>query len=97
MSTKGIIKAYALPHPPIVLPPVGRGEEKKIQKTFDAMDRAAREIAEAKPDTIIITSPHAPYYQDGFFFPNSETVEGDFGHFGPPGCHCPGKSWYQAP
>ena len=31
-----IIAGYMVPHPPIILPEVGRGEEKKIQKTMDS-------------------------------------------------------------
>ncbi|NLC40589.1 MAG: AmmeMemoRadiSam system protein A, partial [Clostridiaceae bacterium] len=49
-----IIKAYVLPHPPIILPEIGRGEEKKIKDTSAAFHRAAREIAELKPESIII-------------------------------------------
>ena len=33
-----ITGAFIVPHPPIVLPEVGRGEEKKIQKTADAIN-----------------------------------------------------------
>ena len=31
-----IIGAFMVPHPPIMLPEVGKGEEKKIQATTDA-------------------------------------------------------------
>ena len=31
-----IIGAFMVPHPPIMLPEVGKGEEKKIQDTTDA-------------------------------------------------------------
>ena len=33
MSVKG---AVMVPHPPLIIPDVGRGEEKKIQATIDA-------------------------------------------------------------
>ena len=62
-----IERAFVMPHPPIVLPEVGRGEEEKIKETSEAMKRAAREIAEYQPDTIVLTSPHAPMYRDGFY------------------------------
>ncbi|MBO4367172.1 MAG: AmmeMemoRadiSam system protein A, partial [Clostridia bacterium] len=54
-----IISAYMVPHPPLILPEVGRGGEKQIQLTSDSYTRAAREIAGQEPETIIITSPHA--------------------------------------
>ena len=53
-----IVRAYAVPHPPIILPEVGRGEEIKIDKTVAAFRRMAREIAEIAPDTIFMSSPH---------------------------------------
>ena len=31
-----IVGAFIVPHPPIILPGVGKGEEKDIQKTIDA-------------------------------------------------------------
>ena len=31
-----IVAAMAVPHPPIILPEIGRGEEKKITKTAAA-------------------------------------------------------------
>ena len=42
MSVKG---AVMVPHPPLIVPAVGRGEEKKIQATVDAYHQAARQIA----------------------------------------------------
>lgn len=75
-------RAYVMPHPPIILPEVGRGEEKKIHSTFDAMERAAREIADIKPDLIVLSSPHAPSYRDGFFLAGGEGATGDLSRFG---------------
>ena len=53
-----IIAAYVLPHPPLLLPEIGKGEEKKIQLTSNAYERAIKEAAELQPDTVIIASPH---------------------------------------
>ncbi|HHX36383.1 MAG TPA: AmmeMemoRadiSam system protein A, partial [Clostridiaceae bacterium] len=77
-----ILKAYAVPHPPIILPEVGRGEEKKIQRSIDAMKRMADEIATLAPDTIIISSPHAPMYADGFFLAGGKRAVGTLSQFG---------------
>ena len=38
-----IVKAVMVPHPPLAVSEVGRGDEKKIQKTLDAYHQAARE------------------------------------------------------
>ena len=45
-----IIRAYAVPHPPIILPEIGRGEEEKIKKTTLSFRRMAEEIEALSPD-----------------------------------------------
>ncbi|HHW95105.1 MAG TPA: AmmeMemoRadiSam system protein A [Mogibacterium sp.] len=80
----GILKAYAVPHPPIVLPEIGRGEERKIEATSNALKQISREIAGLAPDTIILSSPHAPLYRDAFFLSFSKLDQGDLGAFGCP-------------
>ena len=56
MSVKG---AVMVPHPPLIVPEIGRGEEGKIQATVDAYHHAARKIAQWKPDTVVVISPHS--------------------------------------
>ena len=47
-----IVGAFIVPHPPIILPGVGKGEENDIQKTIDAYRKVAQCIADFKPETI---------------------------------------------
>ena len=61
-----ILGAFMVPHPPIILPEVGRGEEARISATTSAYQEVARRIAELKPDTILLTSPHTILYMDYF-------------------------------
>ena len=77
-----IVGAYVLPHPPIIFPEIGRGEQLKIQKTIDAYKEAARRIALMRPDTIIIVSPHSVMYQDYFHISSGAYAKGDFSTFG---------------
>ena len=35
-----------VPHPPLIVPEVGKGEEKKIQDTIDAYHKVSRKIGE---------------------------------------------------
>ncbi len=44
---------YLLPHPPIIIPEVGCGEEEKIWDTSKSFYEIGKEIAEKAPDTII--------------------------------------------
>ncbi len=61
-----LISAYAVPHPPLAVPAVGRGAEKGIPETMAAYYRVGTEIAQAQPDTIILVSPHAPALSGAF-------------------------------
>ena len=80
-----ILAAYVVPHPPLILPEVGRGEEKKIQLTVNAYERAMKEAAEQKPDTVIIASPHTVMYADYFHIAPGEEAAGSFARFGAEG------------
>ena len=79
-----ILKTYAVPHPPIILPEVGRGEERQIENTTLSFRRMAREIESLAPDTIVISSPHAPAYADGFYIAGGDGGYGDLKSFGIP-------------
>ena len=61
-----ILAAFMVPHPPMIVPAVGRGSEAQIMKTTGAYEQVAEEIAALSPDTIIITSPHSVMYADYF-------------------------------
>jgi MEMO1 family protein len=76
-----VLGAFVLPHPPIVLNEVGHGEEKKIQSTIDGFKKVALAIAALKPDTIVLSSPHAPAYRDAFFVSECVKVSGSFARF----------------
>ena len=81
MSVKG---AVMVPHPPLIVPAVGRGEEKKIQATVDAYHQAARQIAAWRPDTVVITSPHSVMYADYFHISPGKGARGSFARFRAP-------------
>ena len=76
-----IIAAYMVPHPPMIIPQIGRGTEKQIQETIDAYRNVAREIASLKPETIIISSPHSVMYSDYFHISPGKNANGDFSNF----------------
>lgn len=75
---------YTLPHPPIAIHEVGKGEEEKIQRTIDAFNIVAREIAQISPDTIIIVTPHGPLFNDAIALSYEESIKGDLGRFAAP-------------
>ena len=70
-----------VPHPPLIVPEVGKGEEKKIQDTIDAYHRVAGKIGELKPETIVLISPHQIMYADYFHISPGKGAKGDFSQF----------------
>ena len=52
-----VVYAIAVPHPPLIVPEVGRGQERMIQNTIDGYREVSRRLAEFDPDTIIVISP----------------------------------------
>lgn len=80
-----ILAAVAVPHPPIILPEVGQGEEKKIAKTARAYHEAMQKVAALQPDTVVIISPHATIYADYFHISPGKSATGNMGQFRAPG------------
>ncbi|MDE5717722.1 MAG: AmmeMemoRadiSam system protein A [Lachnospiraceae bacterium] len=77
----GISAGFMVPHPPLIIPDVGKGEEKKIQKTIDAYQKAAEKIGRLQPETIVLLSPHQTLYADYFHISPGQSARGDFGQF----------------
>ena len=77
-----ILAALMVPHPPMIVPAVGRGSENEVAETTRAYERASEEVAALRPDTLIITSPHAVMYADYFHISPGSGAEGSFRRFG---------------
>ncbi len=73
-----------VPHPPVILPAVGRGREREVQATLDACRAAAQRVRSWEPETLIITSPHAVLYADYFHISPGKGAAGDMSAFGAP-------------
>ena len=81
MSLKG---CFIVPHPPLIIPAVGNGQELMIRKTVDAYEKVGRDIAAIEPQTIIIISPHSIMYGDYIHISPGSEARGDFGLYGAP-------------
>ena len=79
-----IAAAFMVPHPPMIVPEVGHGREKQIEKTIRAYEMVADEIASLKPQTIVISSPHSVMYSDYFHISPGIGASGSFADFGAP-------------
>lgn len=77
-----IVGAFMVPHPPLIIPDIGRGGEMEIEETTRAYNKVADMVAELEPETIIITSPHATMYADYFHVSPGNAATGSFDRFG---------------
>ena len=75
---------FMVPHPPLIIPEIGRGEEENIQDTVDAYHEVGRRIGDLKPETIVLISPHQIMYADYFHISPGDEGTGDFGQFRAP-------------
>ena len=73
------MRGYLMPHPPLIVPGVGKGDE--IPSTRRACIQIAAEIKEYAPDTLVIISPHSILYEDYFHITPGKRAQGDFGAF----------------
>lgn len=80
----GIIAGFMVPHPPMIVPSVGRGSEETIKETTKSYEQVADMIAELKPDTIVISSPHSVMYSDYFHISPGNCASGSFARFDDP-------------
>ena len=56
-----LLAAYAVPHPPLIVPAVGRGQEARRRRTpSPPIARSPDAWPPTDPTLIVITSPHAP-------------------------------------
>ncbi len=77
----GITAAFMVPHPPLIVPDVGKGEERKIADTIAAYQEIGKRIGKQKPETIVLISPHQIMYADYFHISPGKGAKGDMGQF----------------
>ena len=76
-----IVYAVCVPHPPLIIPEVGKGEQKGIQTTIDSYEAVMKKAASFQPELVIITSPHATTYLDYLHISPGSHAQGNFGAF----------------
>ena len=79
-----MLGAILTPHPPVLLPQVGRGREQEIAATGRAMAEAAEAVARWAPDVLIVASPHTILYGDYFHIAPGSGAVGSMAAFGAP-------------
>ena len=70
------------PHPPIIIPEVGKGEERKAESTVKGMMEIALIIKELEPELLVFITPHGPVFQDAITISRPKKVKGSLQKFG---------------
>jgi len=75
--------AAITPHPPIIIPTIGGKDDlKKVKKTIEAMEKLRGEMEKAKPETLILISPHGPVGFGEMGLVKNEELFGSLAMFG---------------
>ncbi len=79
-----IVGGIMVPHPPLIVPEVGKGSEKVVEETIRSYEKAADAVKEMKPETIVLSSPHVILYGDYLHISPGRGAAGSLAQFGAP-------------
>lgn len=77
-----LVFAALTPHPPLLIPSIGKGAIKKVDKTKQALEQLERDLYIAKPEVIVIISPHGSLFAEAFTINSCTDYETDLRDFG---------------
>jgi AmmeMemoRadiSam system protein A/AmmeMemoRadiSam system protein B len=83
-NTSSIVFAGIAPHPPIMVPEVGREAIAEVRGSIEAMREFTRRLLRSGAETVVIISPHAPLDASAFVAYGSKQLYGDFANFRAP-------------
>ena len=72
------------PHPPIMVPEVGRDAIEDVRASIEAMTEFTNRIKESGAETVVLISPHAPLEPDSFVAYSGPILQGEFSRFQAP-------------
>ena len=81
-----ILAGALMPHPPLLIPCVGRENIKEVGKTDESMKELSDFLVSLNPATIIILSPHGCHYYGEPSIIGLSHISGSMAAFGEPGC-----------
>ncbi len=79
-----IVASGIAPHPPIIIPAIGRGELSRVKDTVDSLKLFSRQVASTNPETVILITPHGPMHRNAPAVLAGKKLEGDFAQFRAP-------------
>ncbi len=82
--TSSLVFAGIAPHPPIMVPEVGREAIAEVRSSIDAMADLTQRIIKSGAETVVLISPHAPLEPSAFVAYDGPQLYGDFANFRAP-------------
>jgi AmmeMemoRadiSam system protein A/AmmeMemoRadiSam system protein B len=83
-NASSLVFAGIAPHPPIMVPEVGREAIAEVRSSIDGMAELTQRIIASGAETIILISPHAPLHATAFVAYDGPQLYGDFANFRAP-------------
>ena len=83
-NVSSLVFAGIAPHPPIMVPEVGRDALAQVRRSIDGMAELTERVIDSGATTVILISPHAPLDLSAFVAYPGPTVVGDFSGFRAP-------------
>lgn len=84
------------PHPPVLIPEIGKDNLEKLKKTKEAMEKLEQELYASKPDSIIVISSQENALPDSFTINLNSDYSADFKDFGDFGVELKFRSDYMS-
>lgn len=79
-----IVFAGLAPHPPLLIPEIGRTDRDRVSLTDQGLTKLAGLIHNSQPDLLIMISPHGSVFSDAIAILHKPVLQGDLGQFGAP-------------
>jgi AmmeMemoRadiSam system protein A/AmmeMemoRadiSam system protein B len=84
MTQSSLVFSAIAPHPPIMVPEVGREAIAGVMDSIEAMAELTRRLIDSGAESVVLISPHAPLEVDSFVAYEGPEVYGDFANFHAP-------------
>jgi AmmeMemoRadiSam system protein A/AmmeMemoRadiSam system protein B len=83
-NTSSLVFAGIAPHPPIMVPEVGRDASVEVRRSIEAMSELTDRVIRSGAETIVIISPHARLESAAFVAYDGPKLFADFANFRAP-------------
>src|SRR6185436_9646019 len=83
-QASSLVFAGIAPHPPIMVPEVGRDAIAEVSDSIGAMANLTERVIASGAETIVIISPHAPLENSAFVAYDGPQLYADFANFRAP-------------